>query len=104
MVLERHYQPTVIARLRELLPGCLVLKNDPGYLQGIPDLVFFYEDRWGMLEVKPSIFASYRPNQEYYIDLLNSMSYAQMICPENEEEVYLEIQRTFRATGNARLP
>lgn len=98
MVLERDYQPTVIKRLRDILPGCVVLKNDSGYLQGIPDLVFFYEDRWGMLEVKPSIFASYQPNQEYYIDLLNRMSYAQMICPENEEEVYREIRDTFRAT------
>lgn len=97
-MLERDYQPTVIARLKEILPGCVVLKNDSGYIQGIPDLSFFFEDKWGMLEVKPNIFAKYQPNQEWYLDHLNQMSYANMICPENEEEIYLEIQRTFRPT------
>ena len=44
-MLERDYQSHLIKRIKALLPGCVVLKNDSSYLQGIPDLVIFYGDR-----------------------------------------------------------
>lgn len=81
---EREFQAKLIQRIKELLPGCLVLKNDANYIQGFPDLLILYNDRWAALEVKDSRYAPYRPNQEYYLDLLNEMSYATTIYPENE--------------------
>lgn len=95
-MLESEFQAIVIKELKEdILPGCEVLKNDAGYRPGVPDLIILFGERWGMLEVKQTIFASYRPNQEWYLDHYDKMSFATMICPENKEEVYRAIQQAF---------
>jgi hypothetical protein len=100
---EAEYQQRIITRLGRLFPGSLVLKNDPTYVQGIPDLVIFYEDRWGMLEVKTSMRSRPQPNQEHYVDRLNAMSFAAFIYPENEEEVLDALQFAFGIGRQARL-
>lgn len=105
-MLERKYQVQLIKKLRILFPGCVILKNDTEYLQGIPDLSIFWRDRWGMLEVKsrkPRSSADFEPNQEWYIDLLNNMSFAACIYPENEREVLDELQQAFRSRRSTRL-
>lgn len=98
MLTESKFQAIVIKELEDMFDGCVILKNDPTYVQGIPDLSIFWNDRWAMLEVKATIFAPYRPNQEWYLNKLDRMSYATMICPENKEEVYFDLQRTFGLT------
>lgn len=97
MTLESKFQRGLIKTLHNLFPGALVLKNDPNYIQGIPDLIILYGDRWAALEVKQSKNAPYRPNQEYYLDKMNSMSYSATIYPENAEEVLYDLQRSFSA-------
>lgn len=94
---EAEYQAKLIKRIKAIFPGCLVLKNDPNYLQGVPDLSIFYNNKWAVLEVKRSENESHRPNQDYYINKLNDMSFASFIFPENEEEVLHELQSTLRA-------
>lgn len=79
-----------------MFPGCIVLKNDPNYLQGIPDLLVLWGDRWAALEVKKSANASHQPNQDYYVATMNDMSFSRFIYPENKEEVLSEIQQSFR--------
>lgn len=93
--LESKFQADLIKELKREFPGCVVLKNDSQYLQGVPDLLLLWEDRWAMIECKASIFEPYRPNQEYYLDKFDEMSYATMICPENKEHMIYEIQQTF---------
>lgn len=95
--LERDFQAKLIKELKEMFPGCMILKNDSSYLQGVPDLSIFYKDRWAMLEVKRSSKASHRPNQEYYVKQLDEMSFARFISPENKEEVLHELQRSFES-------
>lgn len=94
---ENAYQGELIKKIKKRFPGCFVLKNDPNYLQGVPDISIFYKDRWAMLEVKKSATESFRPNQEYYVELLDSMSFSRVIFPENEEEVLNELQRSFES-------
>lgn len=94
-MLERDFQAQLIKELKELYPGCVILKNDSGYLQGIPDLILLYRDRWAMFEVKNHSFAKIRPNQEYYVDLLDKMSFASFIWPENKEAVLDDLQQAF---------
>lgn len=100
---ENTYQARLIKRLSKLLPGCFILKNDSGYLQGVPDLTIFYRDRWAVLEVKVSEDAPAQPNQQYYVDQLNEMSYAAFIFPENEEEILREVQQALRAPRSSRV-
>lgn len=92
---ESRFQSNLILDLEEMFPGCIVMKTDCNYIQGIPDLLILYKKSWGFLECKRSLKESYRPNQEYYLDLLHSMSFASMICPENKEAVLHELQRSF---------
>lgn len=91
---ENIYQRSLIKRLKEEIPGCIILKNDPNYIQGIPDLLLLVGDRWLALEVKRSASAPHRPNQDYYIDRMNEMSAAYYVYPENEDEVIDEILRS----------
>lgn len=95
--LERDFQSKLIKRLKDEFKGCVVLKNDSSYIQGIPDLLVLFNDKWAMLECKRSSSASHRPNQEYYVDLLDKMSFSRFICPENEEEVLHELEQAFRS-------
>lgn len=97
-MLEADYQAYLIKKIkRQVLPGSIVLKNDTQYLQGIPDLTVLYRERWGILEVKTSAGARHRPNQDYYIDLLDGMSFAAFIFPENEEDVLYDLQQSLQS-------
>ena len=95
--LEQDFQSKLIKKLKDEFEGCVVLKNDSSYIQGIPDLLVLFNDKWAMLECKRSSSASHRPNQEYYVDLLDKMSFSRFICPENEEEVLHELEQAFRS-------
>lgn len=97
--LERDFQSKLIKEIKEKFPGCLVMKNDSGYIQGIPDLTVLYGDKWAALEVKRTATASHRPNQEYYVGLMDEMSFARFICPENKQEVLHEMEHAFRFNG-----
>jgi len=101
---EATYQAQLVKVLRDLFPGCVIIKNDPEYLQGIPDLIILFGRSWAMLEVKASRHAPNRPNQDYYIDMLGEMSFAAFIYPENEEEVLHALQCAFESERNARIP
>lgn len=86
-MLENKFQANLIKELKERFPGCIVMKNDPTYIQGIPDLLVLHKDKWASLECKKSAGAKKQPNQEYYVDRMNQMSFSRFICPENKEEV-----------------
>ena len=94
--LERDFQSKLIKDLKKLFAGCVVMKLDSGYIQGIPDLLVLYKNHWAVLECKKSSTAIKQPNQEYYVDMLNKMSFSRFIYPENKEEVLRELQQTFR--------
>lgn len=96
---ENVYQKHVIDVLNARFPGCLVLKNDPTYIQGIPDLTILYRDHWAFLEVKRSKTASHRPNQQFYVEFASKMSYGNFIFPENEERVLNELELALGSSG-----
>jgi hypothetical protein len=94
---ESQYQRKLIGRIYEALPGSIVIQNDPKRIQGIPDLLVLWQDRWAMLEVKRSGLEGPEPNQEHYVDTFNGMSFAAFIYPENEAEVLNALQSAFGA-------
>lgn len=95
--LESNFQAKLIKELGTLFPGCIVLKNDSSYIQGIPDLLVLYADRWAALEVKRSPNEPRQPNQDYYVDLMSKMSFAAFIHPSNKKEILDDLQQAFGA-------
>lgn len=95
--LERGFQDDLIDDLEFMFPGCMIMKLDSSYIQGIPDLLILYEDKWAVLECKKNASAKKQPNQTYYVNKMNRMSFAAFIYPENKEEVLYELQRAFQA-------
>lgn len=94
-MLESRFQSKLIDELYQRFPGCIVLKTDANYIQGFPDLIILYKDHWGVLEGKRSANASHRPNQDYYVNLCDEMSFGSFIFPENKEEVLNAMERSF---------
>ena len=94
-MLERRFQAMLIKDLKKRFDGCIVMKNDPTYKQGFPDLLILYKNKWAALECKKDENASHQPNQDYYISKMNDMSFARFISPENMQEVLNELERTF---------
>lgn len=92
--LERDFQAKLIKEIKKIFPGCIVMKTDPTYIQGLPDLLILHNDKWAALEVKRSEKASKRPNQDYYVDKMDDMSFASFIYPENKEDVLDELRET----------
>lgn len=93
--LESKFQKELMDEIRERYPGCVILKNDPGYIQGFPDWTILYKDKWATLETKRDKNAKRQPNQEYYVTKLNGMSFSRFVYPENKEDVLNELQQTF---------
>lgn len=91
---ENKFQADLIKEIKNRFEGCIVLKNDPNYIQGIPDITIFHNDKWAALECKDNAKAPHQPNQDYYISKMNNMSYASFIFPENKEDVLNELERT----------
>lgn len=102
-MLERDYQASLIRKLKSVFPGCIVLKNDSAYKQGIPDLLILWNEHWAALEVKVSAKARVQPNQCYYVEQMHEMSFAAFIYPENEEDVFHDLQQAFTSRRRSRV-
>lgn len=93
MANENAFQASLVKELESRYEGCIVMKNDPNYIQGIPDLLIVHGDRWAALECKKSKDAKHQPNQDDYICQMNNMSYASFIYPENKDQVLEELDK-----------
>ena len=100
---ENQYQAKLIKKIKVMFPDCVILKADASYQQGIPDLVILWHGRWASLEVKTSELAHEQPNQSFFIERLDEMSFAAFIYPENEEEVLYALQQAFKPSRRARV-
>lgn len=94
-MLESQYQSKLIAEIERRFPGCVILKNDPEYVNGIPDLLILFGNRWAMLEVKARATSPTRPLQPYWVERLDQMSFAAFIYPSNQEQVLRGLEQAF---------
>lgn len=92
---ESAFQSKLIKDLKSIFPGCLVMKLDSSYIQGIPDLLILYKNKWGILECKRNSRSHIQPNQQYYVDKLDEMSFSRFIFPENRDQVLEELKSIF---------
>ena len=93
--LESGFQDKLRDEIKKIFPGSMIFKMDQQ--QGIPDLLVLYKNMWATLECKKSANAKKQPNQEYYVGLMNEMSFSRFICPENKEEVLNDLRKTFKS-------
>ena len=93
--LERDFQKSFLNEVEARFPGCMILQIEG--TQGIPDRLILYGDRWAVLEFKRDADAPYRPNQPYYLNLMNQMSFARKVEPENAREVFRDLERALTA-------
>ena len=91
--LESGFQDRLRDELKDLFPGCMIFKMDQ--VQGIPDLLVLYNDMWATLECKQHSRAKRQPNQEYYVERMDEMSFSRFICPENKDEVINDLKEYF---------
>jgi hypothetical protein len=92
-MLENKFKTKLAKEIKELYPDSMIFHLDPSECQGAPDLLILKDDKWAALEGKKSKDASHRPNQDYYVNKMNKMSFASFICPENKSEVINELQK-----------
>lgn len=95
--LERDFQSGLIKEIKSRFEDCIVTKLDSNHIQGIPDILVLYKDKWATLECKQNASARKQPNQRYYVDRMNEMSFSRFICPENKEEVLRDLQQAFES-------
>lgn len=100
---ESDFKRQLKEKLYEMFPGCLISKFDENDIQGLPDILILYRDRWAALECKRAFNSSRRPNQSYYVEVLNDMSYAAFVSPENEEVILDDLQQALRPRRKARF-
>lgn len=96
MALESTIQASIIMTLEEQFPGAVVLKTDPSYIQGFPDLLFLQNNFWAALEVKRAEHSSRQPNQEFWVDTLDVLSFSRFIYPANVCRVLDELDAAAR--------
>ena len=94
--LESKFQAGLVKELKNTFKGCIVLKTDPTYIQGIPDILVLHKNKWAALECKRYVNARHRPNQDYYVNKMNEMSYSTFVYPENKEEVMTGLKKHFK--------
>lgn len=90
-MLENRFKTKLVKELEEIFEGCIIIHMDPNEIQGIPDLLILYKNKWAALEGKKHARASVRPNQEYYVGLMNKMAFSRFIYPENKDDVIDEL-------------
>ena len=90
-MLENKFQANLIKKIKNKFPDCIVMKNDSSYIQGIPDLTILNGNKWATLENKRNEKATKQPNQEYYVNKMNNMSFSRFIFPENLDEILKEL-------------
>lgn len=100
---ESTFQAKLIKELKSKFQGCVILKNDANYIQGICDLLILFGTHWAMLECKASKDSKHRPNQEYYVNKFNNMSYATFVYPENKDQVISELCKVFETSNKNEL-
>jgi hypothetical protein len=94
--LESEFQKGLIKDIQKAFKGCVIMKTDPKYIQGVPDLLVLFNDKWALLECKKNSSAKHRPNQDTWVKILNGMSFSKFIYPENKEEVLNELAVFFQ--------
>lgn len=95
-MLESAFKNVLIDKIRELCRSTIyIIKPDPSQ-RSMPDLILLGPNgRWAALEIKRGPLSDRRPNQEFHIGMMDVMSYAKIVHPENMREILDDLERLF---------
>lgn len=94
-MLENNFKTKLVREIKNKFSDCFVLHGDANSIQGIPDLFVLYRNKWAALEGKKNKNASHRPNQDYYVNKINTTGFARFVYPENKDEVLSDMECYF---------
>ena len=94
--LESNFERNLVKEIKKRFPEAIVTKLKD--TQGIPDRLILYRNKWASLECKREEHASHRPNQDWYVDRMNNMSFSRFVFPENKDEVMRDLTAFFEDT------
>lgn len=97
--LESDFQKEYVLELEETFPGSMIIRGNSSWRQGVPDWMLLHGPNWAALELKRDAKAVKQPNQPYYVEKMNAMSYASFVYPSNAKAVIREIQQAFGSRG-----
>lgn len=93
--LESEFVFELKNELKARFPGCFIIKLDANQVQGIPDLLVLWRDRWAILETKRGLKSVRQPNQEYYVGMFDEMSFSAFVHPLNYREILDDMESEF---------
>ena len=94
-MLESEFVTLLKEELRMRFRDCFIIKLDANQVQGIPDLLVLWRSQWAILETKSGRRSVHQPNQEYYIDKFDTMSFAAFVNQLNYQDVLDDMERAF---------
>ena len=93
---ENKYRQDLVKKIKEIFPDIIIIHGNPNEIQGIPDLILFYKNKYAMIETKKLKKSKKQQNQDYYIDFIKDWgSFASFVQRDNEEVVLNELRRYF---------
>jgi hypothetical protein len=99
---ESEFQTKVNRGLRAQYPDAHILKTDgpASGVQGFPDWAIVLPNATTVFyDAKVSANAKRQPNQDWYMDDLNSKGYlAMFVCPDNVDEFYKKVASYYERT------
>ena len=98
MALESEFKKDFLFRLKnQMLLRQIPIKfiHTRPHHRSFPDVIVLCGKKWAGLEFKRSANASAQPNQSFYVDLFDEMSFARFVYPDNAEDVLNDLERLF---------
>lgn len=93
--LESEFASELKEEIRHRFPDCFIIKLDSNQVQGIPDLMILWKEYWAILETKRGLRSVRQPNQEYYVELFDRMSFSAFVHPLNYRDILDDMERAF---------
>ena len=90
-MLEAEFKNNFFKKLEDRLGGCIRVPIDESQFRSFPDTIILYGTKWAALEFKAERTGPRRPNQGYWLDVLEVWSFGRFVYPDNSMEVLDEL-------------
>lgn len=96
-MLESEFKRKFKNMLEQSYPGCVLVDINPEQFRSFPDLLFLYDKFWATFEMKRTVGSAVRPNQPYWVEKLDNMSFSRFVEPGTAKEVLDDLARAIQS-------